>query len=85
MYYLIIDKQSILNLENYLFEHKKPAYAAGMMADIMGVIIDIKPCAICDFAFEEMEKINPSEILALLDSLGLKALFSKMTTILKGK
>lgn len=81
-----MDKQSILNLENYIFEHKrKPSVAAHMMADIMGVIIDVKPCAFCDFSFDEMKNIDPDEILTLLDSLGLKALFFKKSYYFKGE
>jgi hypothetical protein len=39
-----MDKDKIIKLEDFIFQmEKKPLFAAGVMADIVGVLIDLKP------------------------------------------
>ena len=71
-----MDKSIITELESYLFNYKtKPIVAADDMADIIGVMIGVKPAAIvCHIDTKEMAKINPNDLVELLDRAGLKAL-----------
>lgn len=71
-----MDREKIIKLENYIFEHHTRAdMAASAMACYMGVIIGVKPAAVSDFEFEEFIKIDPAEIIDLLDQVGLRSLF----------
>ena len=51
-----MDKNKIIELEDFIFKVKeKPGVAAGMMADIIGVLIDLKPAMIGDFSKNELK------------------------------
>lgn len=71
-----MDREKIIELENFIFEHHtKAKIAASAMADFMGVVIGVKPSAITDFEIEKIANVNPEEIIELLSRVGLKALF----------
>ena len=74
----MIDKEKMIKLENYIFEHhKKPGLVAAMMSEIVGVLVDLKPAAIVDFDGDEILGSDPNELIELFESVGLKVLFFK--------
>ncbi|MBR3132097.1 hypothetical protein IKG33_01660 [Candidatus Saccharibacteria bacterium] len=81
-----MDKNVIIELEKYIFEHKtKPIIASHMMADIIGVIIGVKPATISSFNNEEFTDVNPDELIELLDQVGLRILFFKQIHVDRGE
>ena len=68
-----MNQEIITKLEDYIFKYKiKPSTAASMMADLIGVMIGIKPSAIGHFEAEEFSNIDPDEIFELLNQAGLR-------------
>ena len=81
-----MNKDLIIKLENYLFEHKnKLRVAAYMMADFLGVMIGVKPAAINHLEAKELLGISLIEFNELLNQANLKALFFKQEYISMGK
>lgn len=71
-----MDKEKIIELENYIFaHHTKTGVAASATADIIGVLIGVKPSAISSFNIYKFTDIDPSEIIELFGALGLRVLF----------
>ncbi|MBR5647644.1 hypothetical protein IKW73_01745 [Candidatus Saccharibacteria bacterium] len=70
-----MDRNKIIELEKYIFGVvEKPGVAAGMVADIVGVLIDLKPAMIGslseDKRFEEMmDKLNLERVYFEHDSM----------------
>ena len=71
-----MDKNIIAELENYIFEYKpKPVVAADAMADIIGVMIGVKPAAIIGrIITKETVKTDPINLIEHLNRANLKAL-----------
>lgn len=81
-----MDKNKIIELENFIFRaQKEPVIAAGTMADIIGVLIDLKPAMIGDFSESEFKNIKIEEFEKLLDELGLERLFFERHCCFDGK
>lgn len=81
-----MDREIIAKLENYIFEHKsKPHAAASMMADLLGVMIGVKPASIDHFGAKELSEIDLLEFNELLNQANLKVLFFKQDYISMGK
>lgn len=71
-----MDKNKIIEIENFIFRvKKKPLVAAGMMADIMGVLIDLKPAMIGGFEEDEFKSFRIEDFNKLLDDLGLERVY----------
>ena len=70
-----MDKEKIVELENYLFSVMKEGVAGETMAGIIGVLIGVKPVMAGDFGEKELEKADLTEFMELINSLRLKVLF----------
>ena len=81
-----MDKNKIAKLENLVYRMKeKPAVAAEEVADIIGVLIDLKPAMIGDFSKSELKNIKIEEFEKLLDELGLERVFFESHYCFNGK
>ena len=77
-----MNKTAIIELEELIFQiKKKPANAARMMADIMGVLIGLKPAMMGTFDFDELYKFSYDHLATCLEKPGLKALFFKQSNL----
>ena len=72
-----MDKITIIELEKLIFQiKKKPEGAARMMADIIGVLIGVKPVALGIVDSDEIPELRTRiQLKEYLEKLGLKALF----------
>ena len=71
-----MDKKAIIELENYYFKVKiEPVIAASDMADMIGVLIGLKPAMMGSFVLKEYEKLKISEFDELLNKLGLRRVY----------
>ena len=71
-----MNKETIIELENFIYQVKKqPNAAASMMTGIIGVIIGLKPAMIGNFTTEEFSTLPYDQFQEMLDSLYLKPLF----------
>ena len=71
-------------IEKFLFKYKeKGAGAAFAIADVVGVLIGLKPSAVICFSNTEMEKADCVELKELLEAMNLKAVFyhNQMVTV----
>ncbi|MBR2708725.1 hypothetical protein IKE98_00070 [Candidatus Saccharibacteria bacterium] len=69
-------EKAIIELEKYYFKVKiEPRIAAPDMADMIGVLIGLKPAMMGDFVEKEYEKLKISDFDRLLRNLGLKAVY----------
>ncbi len=81
-----MDKNKIIELENFIFKVKeKPNVAAGTMADIIGVLIGLKPAMIGDFSKKELKNMKVEEFEKLLGELGLERIFFENCYCFNGK
>lgn len=77
-----MNKTAIIDLEKLIFDaKKKPAVAAHIIADIIGVAIGIKPAMVGYFDIGEISALDYEKLTTLLQGLGLKALFFSHTMI----
>ena len=66
-----MDKEKIKELEKFAFSNiVNKEIAAYLVADVIGVLIDLKPVMMTGFAGEEIE--HPAKLVVLLEELGLK-------------
>lgn len=72
----MINRNAILELEKFIFANVKERRAAAIMADIMGVLIDVKPTMMTDFSEKEFAKMDPQDLINLIEKLGLKCVVS---------
>jgi hypothetical protein len=81
-----MDKDKIIKLEDFIFQmEKKPLFAAGVMADIVGVLIDLKPAMLGFFAENELKNFKIEDFDKLLNDLGLKRVYFEKHNYLNGK
>lgn len=81
-----MNDQRIINLENFIFTNvNMEDVAANTIADIIGVLIDIKPAMIGGFTASEYEKIDTDKFVRLLDTLNLKVLLFNHPYMLSNK
>lgn len=82
-----MDKTIIAELENYMFKHEtKPTVAAYVVADIIGVMIGIKPATVINHInTTESSKQDPNDLIELLNRANLKALFFTQSYFSMGK
>ena len=68
-----MNKETIVGLEDIVFEiEEKPEVAAAMMADIIGVLIGLKPVMIRGFGVEGLKKSEYDKFEKKIDELNLK-------------
>lgn len=73
-----MDKDKIIELENYLFSAKiKPPVAASIMAEIIGVLIDLKPAMLGGFTEKEFNNYKDEDLDKILHELGLECVHSE--------
>lgn len=66
-----MDKEKILKLEEFAFNNiNKKDMAAHLVADVIGVLTDLKPAMVTGFAGGEIE--HPAKLVIILEELGLK-------------
>ena len=81
-----MDKDKIIKIEDFIFQiKKKPLAAAGVMADIVGVLIDLKPAMIGGFEEDELKNFRFEDFDKLLDDLGLKKVYFENHYYVNGK
>jgi hypothetical protein len=80
-----MDKEKILRLEEFAFSNvNKKDIAAHLVADVIGVLVDLKPVMMTGFAGGEIE--HPAKLVVLLEELGLKVvIFYRKIKIEKSK
>ena len=77
-----MDNATLAKLENLVFEaKKKPAAAANTTADIIGVLVGLKPAMVGYFDFDEYHNFPVEEFIELLEKINLKVLFFKRSRI----
>ena len=71
-----MDKNKIIELENLIYKvQEKAPVAASTMANILGVLVDLKPAMLGDFSEDELKRFKIEEFKKLLDELGLESVF----------
>ncbi|MBR2753977.1 hypothetical protein IKF28_02185 [Candidatus Saccharibacteria bacterium] len=81
-----MDNSRIIELENFLYKIKeKPAVAAEDVANIIGVLIDLKPAMIGDFEKNELKNIEFEEFEKLLKQIGLETVHFEHSCRFNGK
>lgn len=72
----MVDKNVILELEKVIFGVLREGRAASFMADLVGVLIGVKPTMSEFFSEKEFAKLDPQDFLELMKKLGLKCIVS---------
>lgn len=73
-----MDRDAIIRLEVFIFRvKKKPIAAAGLMADIIGVLIDLKPTMIGSFGEDELGDLDFEKFKKSMREFGLKGVYFK--------
>ncbi|MBR3256418.1 hypothetical protein IKG10_01980 [Candidatus Saccharibacteria bacterium] len=77
-----MNERAIIELEELIYQIKKrPLQAANTVADIIGVVIGLKPTTITTFELNEFSDSSYNQFVELLKRLGLEALFFKKSLI----
>ena len=81
-----MDKNKIIELEDFIFSVKeKPGVAARIMADIIGVLIGLKPAMIGDFSKNELKNMKVEKFEKIIAGLGLESVFFERHYYFNGK
>lgn len=77
---------TIIELEDFVFSVKeKPGAAAGTIADIIGVLIGLKPAMLADFDNNELNTLEMNQLEEILNKLDLEKVFFEHSYLLNNK